>query len=95
MKLFPNTPKLTAADRERLLPHIGNTRTTLRPWLATHPPTDDLKRAVALEVERAKGRYNPLKSVQRGVLDLLLKQIQRNELGDVDSKILNELKPKL
>lgn len=92
-KLFPTTPKLTAADRARLLPHIGNTRTALRPWLRTHPPTDDLKRAVMLEVARAKADYDPLRSVQRGVLDLLLKAIQRNELGEIDTKILKELKP--
>jgi len=93
MNLFPNQPKLLAADRARLLPHIGNTRTALRPWLATHPSTDDLKRAVILEVERAKAAYDPLLSARRGVLDLLLKNIQRNELGDIDAKILKELKP--
>lgn len=92
-RLFPNQPKLLAADRARLLPHIGNTRTALRPWLATHPPTDDLKRAVMLEVERAKATHDPLRAVQRGVLDLLLKAIQRNELGDIDAKILKILKP--
>ena len=92
-KIFPNQPKITPADRARLLPHIGNTRTTMRPWLATRPSIDDLKRAVILEVKRAKTQYDPLRSVQRGVLDLLLKQIQRDELGDIDSKILKELKP--
>lgn len=91
--LFPITPKLTARDRERLSPHIGNTRTALRPWLRTNPSTDDLKRAVMLEVERAKAKYDPLRSVQRGVICLLLKTIQRNELGDIDTRILEELKP--
>lgn len=93
MTLFPNTPHLTPAHRKRIAPHLGNVRTTLRPWLATNPSTDDLKRAVQIEVEQARDHYEPLRAAHRGVLDLLLRQIQRNERGEIDTRILKELKP--
>lgn len=91
--LFPNTPTLTPAHRKRIAPHLGNVRTTLKPWLATNPSTDDLKRAVMMEVEMAKADHTPMRKIHRGVLALLLKQIVRNELGHIDTNILKELKP--
>ena len=93
MNLFPDTPSLTPAHRKRLAPHLGNVRTTLRPWLATNPSTNDLKRAAMLEVERAQASYNAMHSIHRGVLPLLLKRIQQRELSDIDSEILKKLKP--
>lgn len=92
MTLFHPQPKLRKADVPRLLPHLGNVRTTLRPWLATNPPQDDLKLAVLLEIERARSTHSPLVTVNRGVLDLLLRQIRRNELGDIYTAITEELK---
>lgn len=93
MNIFPTTPALTPAHRKRILPHLGNVRTTLRPWLATNPSQDDLKRAVIMEVERAKTSYDAMKRVNRGVLVLLLKRIQQNDLSEINSRILKELKP--
>lgn len=92
MNIFPTTPLLTPAHRKRILPHLGNVRTTLRPWLATNPSQDDLKRAVIMEVERAKASYDAMATVNRGVLVLLLKRIQKNDLSEINSRILKELK---
>jgi hypothetical protein len=92
MNIFPVTPTLSPADRKRLAPHLGNVRTTLKPWLRTNPSTDDLKRAAIMEVCGAQAERYPLKKIRRGVLDLLLRQIARNERGDIDAKILKLLK---
>lgn len=92
MNIFPTTPRLTKADAHRLVPHLGNVRTTLAPWLKTNPSTDDLKRAVLLEIRGAKIKHAPLQSINRGVLKTLLKTIQRNELGEIDTAIMEELK---
>ncbi len=92
MNIFLRPPLLTPAHRKRILPHLGNVRTTLRPWLATNPSQDDLKRAVIMEVERAKASYDTMATVNRGVLVLLLKRIQKNDLSEINSRILKELK---
>jgi hypothetical protein len=93
MNIFPVNPTLTPEHRKRLAPHLGNVRTTLKPWLKTNPSTDDLKRAAMLEVQGAKADCFPMAKIRRGVLDLLLKQIARNERGDIDTRILKILKP--
>lgn len=85
--LFPDQPKLTKDDRARLGTHLTNARVPLRQWLDTNPDIDDLKRAVLLEVERAKQQERPLASLGRGVLSLLMKRIQQLEYSAVDAAI--------
>lgn len=93
MTIFPhNQPKLTKDDRDRLLPNIANARVPLNAWLKTNPPLEDLKKALILEVERAKQQYDPFHSLRRGVLPALLKRIQNVELSIIDANIREELK---
>ena len=91
MNIFPEQPKLSKADEARLMPHLGNVRTTLYPWLQTNPSTDDMKRAVLLEVKRAKATHQPLLTLKRGVLDMLIRYIQRNERGELDGMVVQEV----
>lgn len=93
MKIFPKQPTLTRADVERLTPHLGNYRIPFPAWLATRPPTDDLKRAVMIELERAKASGDPIQSMNRGILRTLLKTIQHRELSEINNCILEYLKP--
>lgn len=68
----------------RLLAKISN-RKVVRDWLRTHPETDDLKRAVLIEVFRAiNGMKSPLTALQRGVYQDLLAAIQKRERSAID-----------
>lgn len=91
MTLFPNQPELTDADEQRILPHLSNARIPLREWLATRPPVADLKLAVMVEVKRAKRQEHPIRAINRGVLALLLKRIQQDELSEIENNIINEI----
>lgn len=86
MKIFKNQPKVTRSDAARLLPHLSNFKVT-KVWLSTKPDINDLKRAAILEVLRAKESYQAFKSLNRGVLRIVLKRIQELEASRIDDKI--------
>lgn len=92
MNIFHEQPTLTDADIERITPHLSNNRAPLVGWLETYPPLDDLKRAVMVEILRAKRSGAPLQSIHRGVLVKLIKMIQKREWSEIDKRILKELK---
>jgi len=72
MNIFPNTPRLTKADRLTIGPRITNAK-KCRKWLNTGPSTDDIKRAVLIEIE--SGRDIP----SRPVANMLITALQRSE----------------
>lgn len=83
MNLFPQTPKLSPADRRRINPRITNAK-ECRAWLARRPRADDIKRAVMLEVESGRDL------AKRPVINILLVALQKEERLDIRARILRE-----
>ena len=91
---FPST-RLTKDDAYRLVVHLGHPRTNLqsvKQWLATNPPTEDVRKMVLLDIARSKLSPNPMAALHRGVLDLLVKRIQQNEKSEWLTAIETSLK---
>lgn len=81
MNLFPSTPSLHRADRERLAAHLGNAR-ELKRWIREDKPsTADLKRCIVIEVERGPRMRNDV------ILSLLV-AIQRYERSAIERRII-------
>lgn len=83
----PHDPKITPADRERITPHIGNTKYCLK-WLKDNPTKEDIQRGILLEMENGKP------SLGRGVLYILLRRYRMMETWELEARILNRLNPK-
>ena len=79
MPLFPDTPKLTRADRHRLAPVIANAK-ACRKWLATDPSAVDIKRATLLEVESGR---------ERGITTMLIVRLQKIERQAIWMQVSN------
>ena len=87
--LLKHASKVTAADRGRLKPHLGNLKATLT-WVRTYPPMDDLKRALLIEIATCMQSENPIHRMSRGVMREIIRQIQKQERSDLDAYILAE-----
>lgn len=74
------------------MPHLKN-RAVLRLWRDTNPSLEDLKRAVLIEVFRARSHLNksPLHAYGRGVSDDLIVAIQRMERSEINANIMDVL----
>lgn len=93
MTIFPNQPKVSRDDTLRIFGHIKN-RNVLRAWIKTDPSTDDLKRAVMIEVFRAlNSNRSPLTVISRGVCYDLIVAIQKRERSAIDDAIMGLLAP--
>jgi hypothetical protein len=93
MQIFPDQPKVSRDDTLRIFGHIKN-RNVLRQWIKTDPPTDDLKRAVMIEVYRAmNSNRSPLTAISRGVCYDLIVAIQKRERSAIDDAIMGLLAP--
>lgn len=93
MNLFPEQPQVSRDDTLRLIGHIKN-RNVLRQWVKTNPTTDDLKRAVMIEVFRALNSTRaPLTSLSRGVCQDLIVAIQKRERSAIHDAIMEVLSP--
>jgi len=93
MTIFPDQPKVSRDDTLRIFGHIKN-RNVLRQWIKTDPSTDDLKRAVMIEVFRAlNSNRSPLTVISRGVCYDLIVAIQKRERSAIDDAIMGLLAP--
>jgi hypothetical protein len=93
MNIFPEQPKVSRDDTLRIFGHIKN-RNVLRQWIKTDPTTDDLKRAVMIEVYRAmNSTRSPLTAISRGVCYDLIVAIQKRERSAIDDAIMGLLAP--
>jgi hypothetical protein len=93
MNIFPEQPKVSREDTFRIIGHIKN-RNVLRAWIKTNPSTDDLKRAVLIEVYRAlNSTRSPLTAISRGVCYDLIVAIQKRERSAIDDAIMGLLAP--
>lgn len=95
MNIFPEQPELTAEDALRIRPHLKN-KTVARRWIKTAPGTDDLKRAVLIEmfqaVEKAgRTKRSPLTHITRGIHQDLVVAIQKNERAIIDDAVMRVL----
>jgi hypothetical protein len=95
MNIFPAQPEVSAADTLRIRPHLKN-KTVARAWIKTAPPTDDLKRAVLIEmfqaVEKAgRTKRSPLTHITRGIHQDLIVAIQKNERAIIDDTVMGVL----
>lgn len=87
MKLFDPQPRITAADRQRITAAISNGQKA-RQWLKSEPPHDDVKRAIVIECDSARG---PLRN---DVLTFLLRRHSRIENMLLVTKITEHLTSK-
>lgn len=87
--IFPDEPKLTRQDIDRLLPHITEGRVALRSWLRVLPPKRDCQLAVLLEIRRARLTQE---WVKRYVIDALLKRIRDCEMQEREASIYAHLR---
>ena len=71
-RIFPDTPRVTKADVERLARFLGNLKIA-RKWVRTKPSEDDAKRAVLIELASGRDWQS------RGIVSMLICHIQRIE----------------
>ncbi len=80
-KIFPDQPEVTDKDRRTLA--FAHDRVA-QAWLREKPrSTDDLKKAVLVEMEHPR--------VRRSILDRLVIAIQRAERGEIERAIMKHL----
>lgn len=88
MNLFhPHNPKITAADRGRLSPHLGNAKYVQR-WLKTNPTLEDVRRAIILVLDADRSPMG------RGILLALLRRHRNIEASILEGRILTYLNSK-
>ena len=95
MNIFPEQPTVSNDDTLRIRPHLKN-KTVARAWIKTAPSTDDLKRAVLIEmfqaVEKAgKTKRSPLTHITRGIHQDLIVATQKNERAKIDDAVMGVL----
>ena len=81
----PKDPAVTDAHRKRIAPVIGNTKFALQ-WLQTDPPINDVRRAILIELDDARG------PMRRGVLQVLLRRLRHLESAELEARIISYLK---
>lgn len=81
--IFPNSPKTTKADAERLMPHLSSDK-TVRAYLKTNPQGDDLKRCVCLELDRGWRS-------RRVIIEKIIVRIQQLERSEIEQKMVEFL----
>lgn len=78
-------PKVTDKDRKRIAPAISNAKFALD-WLKTDPSISDVRKAILIELEDARG---PLR---RPVLGILLRRLRQLESLELEARIVKYLK---
>lgn len=83
----PKDPKITAADRGRLAPHLGNAKYAQR-WLKTNPTLDDVRRAILIVLDADRSPMG------RGILLALLRRHRNIEGSELEARIVTRMNSK-